>query len=253
MNLVTVIIPYYKNRNFIKDCLVSVLKQTYKNLEIIIIYDDTNHKDLIYIKTLTHIDSRVKIIVNKKNLGAGNSRNIGIQKSKGKFISFIDADDIWKLHKIKYQVDRMIKFNLNCTHTSYGIIDKKNNIIGKRIARDFMDYKSLLKSCDIGLSTVMIKREVLTKDCKFANLKTKEDFIFWLKILRNRYKFIAIKAKLTNWRNTPDSLSSSSVQRIKDAFTVYFKYENFNMMKSIFYVSILSFNFLKKSLLQKKF
>ena len=82
MNLVTVIIPYYKNRNFIKDCLVSVLKQTYKNLEIIIIYDDTNHKDLIYIKTLTHIDSRVKIIVNKKNLGAGNSRNIGIQKSK---------------------------------------------------------------------------------------------------------------------------------------------------------------------------
>lgn len=251
MHLVSVIIPYYKNRNFIKNCLDSVLKQTYKKQEIIIIYDDINYKDLTYIKRLTQIDKRVKIIVNRKNLGAGNSRNIGIKKSKGKFISFIDADDTWKLHKIKYQVERMIKFDLKCTHTSYGIIDKKNNIIGKRIARDFLDYKSLLKSCDIGLSTVMIKREIITKDCKFANLKTKEDFIFWLMILRNNHKFIAIKAKLTNWRNTPDSLSSSSIQKIRDAFTVYSKYENFNIVKSIFYVLILSFNFLKKSLLQK--
>ena len=91
----------------------------------------------------------------------------------------------------------------------------------------------------------------LTNKQKYINLKTKEDFIFWLKILRNNYKFIAIKAKLTNWRNTPGSLSSSSIQKIRDAFTVYSKYENFNIVKSIFYVMILSFNFFKKSLLQK--
>ena len=112
MDLVSVIIPYYKNRSFIKICLNSVLKQTYKKLEIIIIYDDPDQKDLIYIKSLINSDRRVQIIINKKNLGAGVSRNIGIKNSKGKFISFIDSDDTWKLHKIKYQINIMIKLSM---------------------------------------------------------------------------------------------------------------------------------------------
>ena len=112
-----------------------------------------------------------------------------------------------------------------------------------------MDYESLLKYCDIGLSTVMIKRDIISKTGGFANLKTKEDFVLWLKLLRNNYEFIAINEVLTNWRSTPNSLSSSSLQKIKDAFVVYSSYENFNIMKSIFYVLILSVNFFKKSLL----
>jgi teichuronic acid biosynthesis glycosyltransferase TuaG len=253
MDLVSVIIPYYKNRSFIKICLNSVLKQTYKKLEIIIIYDDPDQKDLIYIKSLINSDRRVQIIINKKNLGAGVSRNIGIKNSKGKFISFIDSDDTWKLHKIKYQINIMIKLDLKCSHTSYCIVNEKNKIIGKRIARDFLNYKSLLKSCDIGLSTVIIRKNIITNTCKFANLKTKEDFVLWLKILKKNYEFIAINQVLTNWRSRPESLSSSSMQKIKDAFTVYSRYENFSIIKSIFYLFLLSFNFFKKSLLQKYF
>ena len=253
MDLVSVIIPYYKNRSFIKTCLNSVLKQTYKKLEIIIIYDDPDQKDLIYIKSLINSDRRVQIIINKKNLGAGVSRNIGIKNSKGKFISFIDSDDTWKLHKIKYQINIMINLDLKCSHTSYCIVNEKNKIIGKRIARDFLKYKSLLKSCDIGLSTVIIRKNIITNTCKFAKLKTKEDFVLWLKILKKNYEFIAINQVLTNWRSRPESLSSSSMQKIKDAFTVYSRYENFSIIKSIFYLFLLSFNFFKKSLLQKYF
>ena len=253
MDLVSVIIPYYKNRSFIKSCLNSVLKQTYKKLEIIIIYDDPDQKDLIYIKSLINSDRRVQIIINKKNLGAGVFRDIGIKNSKGKFISFIDSDDTWKLHKIKYQINIMIKLDLKCSHTSYCIVNEKNTIIGKRIARDFLNYKSLLKSCDIGLSTVIIRKNIITNSCKFAKLKTKEDFVLWLKILKKNYKFIAINQVLTNWRSRPDSLSSSSMQKIKDAFTVYSRYENFSIINSIFYLFLLSFNFFKKSLLQKYF
>jgi teichuronic acid biosynthesis glycosyltransferase TuaG len=253
MDLVSVIIPYYKNRSFIKTCLNSVLKQTYKKLEIIIIYDDPNQKDLIYIKSLINSDRRVQIIINKKNLGAGVSRNIGIKNSKGKFISFIDSDDTWKLNKIKYQINIMIKLDLKCSHTSYYIVNEKNKIIGKRIARDFLNYKSLLKSCDIGLSTVIIRKNIITNACKFANLKTKEDFVLWLKVLKKNYEFIAINQVLTNWRSRPESLSSSSIQKIKDGFTVYSRYENFSIAKSIFYLFLLSFNFFKKSLLQRHF
>ena len=83
MKLVSVIIPYYKKIKFIEDCIVSVLKQTYKKIEILIIYDDPSNKDLKKILQLKKRDKRIKIIKNKVNLGAGQSRNIGIKKARG--------------------------------------------------------------------------------------------------------------------------------------------------------------------------
>ena len=96
MDLVSVIIPYYKKKEYIVSTLDSVLKQTYKNLEIIIIYDDQEREDLKFIKKLIKLDKRISLLINKKTLGAGLSRNYGIKKCKGKYVSFIDADDIWK-------------------------------------------------------------------------------------------------------------------------------------------------------------
>ena len=96
MELVSIIIPYFKKREYITATLNSVLKQTYKNFEILIIYDDQEKEDLKFLKKLIRQDKRISLIINKKSIGAGLSRNNGIQKSKGKFISFIDADDLWK-------------------------------------------------------------------------------------------------------------------------------------------------------------
>jgi teichuronic acid biosynthesis glycosyltransferase TuaG len=96
MNLVSVIIPYYKKKEFILKSINSVLKQSYKNFEIIIIYDDREKEDLDLIKKIVSIDKRIKLIINKKSLGAGLSRNRGIKKAKGDFISFIDSDDLWE-------------------------------------------------------------------------------------------------------------------------------------------------------------
>ena len=81
MDLVSVIIPYHKKRNTIKETLISVINQSYENLEVLIIYDDTNLNDFEYLQNITKLDSRVKIIKNKTKLGAGLSRNIGIEKS----------------------------------------------------------------------------------------------------------------------------------------------------------------------------
>ena len=102
---VSVIIPYYKKLNFIKKTLRSIKNQTYKNLEIIIIYDDQDLFDLKYIKKLIKTDCRIKLVVNKNPLGAGLSRNLGIKIAKGSFVAFIDADDLWKKNKIQLQLD----------------------------------------------------------------------------------------------------------------------------------------------------
>ena len=129
MDLVSVIIPYYKKRNFVKESIVSVINQTYDYLEIFIIYDDINLNDLEFLQEISKLDNRIKIINNNKRLGAGLSRNKGIEQSNGKYIAFIDADDTWVPDKLKDQISFMKKNSYQISHTSYFIIDEKKKII----------------------------------------------------------------------------------------------------------------------------
>ena len=99
MDLVSIIIPYYKKKEFINNTITSIINQTYKNFEIIIIYDDEDTSDLKFISEMQKRDKRINIIKNLKNEGAGNSRNKGIEKAKGKYIAFIDSDDTWQKKK----------------------------------------------------------------------------------------------------------------------------------------------------------
>tara|TARA_A100001011_G_scaffold69033_1_gene70422 strand:- start:1248 stop:1994 length:747 start_codon:yes stop_codon:yes gene_type:complete len=247
MDLVSVIIPYYKKRNFVKETIVSVINQSYDYLEILIIYDDTNQNDLEFLQDISKLDNRIKIINNIKRLGAGPSRNKGIDQSNGKYIAFIDADDTWTQDKIKEQISFMKKNNYQISHTSYFIIDEKKKIVGQRKARDLLSINEILKSCDIGLSTVIIEKKVIVDTkTKFPQLVTKEDFVFWLKLLKKNHKFFAFDNNLTNWTNSKNSLSSSTIQKLFDGFKVYNYYMNFNIIKSIYYLICLSLNYLKK-------
>ena len=243
--LVSVIIPYFKNKKFISKTIKSVVDQTYKKLEIIIIYDDENHNDLNFIRSFKLKDKRIKIIKNKKNLGAGLSRNVGIQNSVGEYICFIDSDDLWNRNKIKKQLFFMKKANIDISHTSYSIINERGAKLSIRKARD-LKYEDLIDSCDIGLSTVMIKSNILNKKDLFPNLKTKEDYVLWLKLTKKGKKFFAIKDELTSWRNTKNSLSSSLIQKLIDAFKVYNQFEKNNFFVSILRVFNLSFKYLNK-------
>lgn len=246
MDLVSVIIPYFKKPKFIEATLNSVISQTHKKLEIIIIYDDDDKRDLKFIEKLRKKDKRIKIIVNEKSLGAGLSRNLGIKKSKGKFIGFIDSDDLWKPNKIKYQLNFMKRKNYLISHTSYKIINENNQILGSRRARNFNNFKQLLKSCDIGLSSVLLKKNILNKNCLFPDLKTKEDFVLWLNILKRKIQIGSVDKYLMDWRKLNNSLSSSVIQKLLDGFRVYYSYMKFNWLISIYLLTCLSLNFLKK-------
>jgi len=245
MDLVSVIIPYYKKKEYITSSINSVLKQSYKNLEIIIIYDDSNHEDLITLNKLKKKDKRIKIFINKKNIGAGLSRNKGIKLSKGKFIAFLDSDDLWSSNKLKKQIFFMKKNKIKISHTSYYIINYNNKIIGHRKAKD-LSHMQLLRSCDIGLSTIILDKRLIKNNIKFASIKTKEDYVLWLQITLNEKKIYALFNNLTKWRKLDNSLSSSTFQKIKDGYLVYRKYMKFSQVKSIFYLGLLSINFILK-------
>ena len=244
-DLISIIIPYYKKREYISETINSVLNQSYRKFEILIIYDDDNLSDLNYLEKLFQSEEKIRIIKNSQTIGAGLSRNKGIQNSKGEYIAFIDADDIWKKYKLENQINFMKK-KIKFSHTTYEIIDKNDRVLGERVSRNFEKVDDLIKSCDIGLSTVILKKEIINDETKFPNLKTKEDFVLWLKILQRNISINSLNENLTSWRKLENSLSSSITQKLKDAFKVYNHYMKFNFIKSCYYVICLSIKFLKK-------
>ena len=240
-DLVSIIIPYYRKKLFFEKTIDSINSQTYKNFEIILIYDDNNRSDLLFVKKVLKKNKNKKIIVNKKNLGVGISRNRGINKSKGKFLSFIDADDVWSRNKLKKQIKFMEKNSLDFSYSDYSIINEKGILIKKIKSPKTIKFKNLLFSCDIALSSVTIRSNLLKSE-KFSNIKTKEDYLLWLKLSQKNIKMMGIRENLISWRKTNNSLSSSIVQKFKDAFLVYNKYLKLNFLVSIVLIFFLSIN-----------
>ena len=223
-----------------------MLSQSYKNFEIIIIYDDEENTDFIFLKKIKNLDKRIFLFKNKKNIGAGLSRNKGIKLSRGKFIAFLDADDTWHRDKLKKQIYFMKKNSIKISCTSFIVTDPDGNYLKSRIVKKIYTFNDLLTDCPIGLSTVMIKKKIINKNIKFPNLKTKEDYVLWLKISKI-YSIYGINSKLTYWRNTDNSLSKNITQKFLDGFRVYKIYMNLSVIKSSYHLILLTINYLLKN------
>ncbi len=245
MPLISIIIPYYKKKEFISRCLKSVYEQSYSNYEVILIYDDEDIKDYQYIMSFKKIYRKFLIIKNKKKRGAGEARNIGIQFAKGDYIAFIDSDDVWHREKLKVQITLMKKNNWAISHTSYKIIDRNNVITNTRRARN-LNFDNLIKSCDIGLSSVIMKKSLFNNKIKFPNLKTKEDYVLWLKIAKKGIIIQGIGKVLMKWQKSNNSLSSNTLRKLFDGYSVYKIYMNFSIIRSFYSLLVLSCNFIVK-------
>ena len=193
--------PYYKKDVFIDKTIESILNQTYQDIEILIIDDELNEQSSKVLKNLSDRDKRIKILLNEKNLGAGLSRNKGIEMATGEYIAFCDCDDLWSKFKLEDQLNFMKKFNIDFSFTAYQIIDKEGKIIGSRSAKNNISFDELILSCDIGLSTVMLKKKLFNnKNFYFPNIKTKEDYVVWLKLSQNGVKMKGINKNYSYYR-----------------------------------------------------
>ena len=241
--------PYYKKSEFIYESINSILNQTYQKFEIIIVDDELSKNSLKVLRDIKNLDQRIKILKNEQNLGAGQSRNGAIKSCNGKYIAFCDCDDLWKPQKLEKQIKFMEEQSLRFSFTAYEIINKNNLIIGARKAQRIISFKQLRNSCDIGLSTVIMKKNVFEDDkLRFGKTKTKEDFILWLLLAKNGVDICGLNECLVSWRKNSGSLSSSNVQKITDGYKVYRNYLQYSRIKSLFFLIILSFNFMLKKI-----
>lgn len=244
MKKVSVIIPVYNSSKYILECVDSVLNQTYKNLEIIIIDDKSQDNSVEIIKQIN--DKRIILIEQPNNLGVALTRNRGIEVSTGSYICFIDSDDKWKTKKIEKQLKFMNKKNCAFSYTGYEFADKNCIPNGKKVfVPNKISYNEALKNTTISTITVMFDMEKLSKeDIYMENIKS-EDTACWWKVLKKVKYAYGLNEILSYYRKVPKSLSSNKFKAIIRTWNLY-KHENINIVKRIYYFMHYIVNAIKR-------
>ena len=237
------VIVTYNSPELINSCIDFITKHTRATSYEIVIVDNGSERQ--WFSDFYKNQTNTKLLRIEKNGPYGAAVNLGAMEARGKYLAFIDADDIWKKNKIRDQIKFMKHNKLKISHTSYSIINEKGQKISKRDIKYKLSYKDLINSCDIGLSTVIISKRLFLQH-KFSANKTKEDYSLWLRISK-KINIYGLKKELMLWRKTSNSLSSNILQKFYDAFDIYFNQEKFNFTTSVYRVLILSLNFLKKN------
>lgn len=244
-DLVSVVIPMYNAELFIKETITSVINQTYKNIEIIVIDDKSKDKSAKIVEEMQKLDSRIRYIEVAENKGVANARNIGIKNSKGRFIAFIDSDDLWKPNKLENQIKFMLDNNYGFTFTAYEYINENGATMNKIIhTKNCVNYKNLLQGNCIGCSTVIIDKSIISKI--YMPEVRHEDYVTWLNILKLGNKAYGLEENLGYYRKFKNSLSGNKIQAAKWTWNIYINVEKLPRHKAIYYFTKYALKNIKK-------
>ena len=233
--LVSIIMPNYNSEKFIKDSVKSVISQTYKNWELIIVDDCSTDSSLNLLEELC--DDRIRIFRNKVNSGAAASRNQAIELAQGRWIAFLDSDDLWSEDKLIRHIRFMLDSNSAFSFTHYAVLDSNNYMVTEFApSNDLYDYNAILKHCYIGCSTVIYDSEKIGKILMPTDAIKREDFACWLKILKTCEYARCFHECLTTYRVHSASVSSNKLKMVKYQWNVYRKSEGLSLVKSIYYM-----------------
>lgn len=235
-NLVSIITPSYNSAKFIGKTIESVLDQIYQNWEMIIVDDVSPDNSNKIIEEYSKKDTRIKLIKLEQNSGAAVARNRAIKESKGRYIAFLDADDMWKPEKLEKQIEFMRKNNYAFTYTAYEKIDENGLVFGEIGVPLKVSYNQLLKICVIGCLTAIYDVEKLGKVYMPTNTK-REDFATWLNILKKVDFAYGIKQNLSQYRVYKSQSSNKKVKMAKENWKLYREIEKLNIFKAIYYFS----------------
>lgn len=179
-DLVSIIMPSYNTAQYITETIQSVINQTYQNWELIIV-DDCSTDDTDFVVSKIN-DQRIIFLKNKKNSGAAVSRNRALREAKGKWIAFLDSDDLWKPDKLEKQIQFMKKNNYSFSYTNYEEIDVDGNDTGVKVTGPKKITKTgMFNYCWPGCLTVMYDASKIGL-IQICDIKKNNDYAMWLKV-----------------------------------------------------------------------
>lgn len=245
-DLVSIITPAYNAAEYIAETIESVLAQTYPKWEMLIVNDCSKDNAAEIVQSYADKDNRIKLINLKQNSGAAVARNIAIQNAKGRYIAFLDSDDLWKKEKLQKQLGFMQQNGYAFTFTAYEHFkDRKENIQNLVKVPESLNYKQALKGNQIGCLTVMLDR-MQVQNINFSKQKH-EDYILWLNILKQGVTAYGLNESLALYRTgNSKSISSNKLQSAFWTWNVYRETQKLSVLKIIYYMCFYCLNGLKK-------
>lgn len=232
--LISVVMPCFNSANTIVESINSVLSQTYKNFELIVVDDYSTDDSVNIVEEIAAKDTRVKLIQNQLWKGASGARQTAINASLGMFIAFLDSDDLWHEDKLAICISFLTKHRLKFIYTDYYMFshDVEKKVIYRTPVK--ITYKDLLKFCPIGCLTVILHRELL-EDVKFRE-ESKEDYLLWLDILRTGVIAYRADGCLSFYRIGSSTLSSNKLAEIKKQFNIIYRLHEVSLFNSVIYI-----------------
>ena len=231
--LVTVITPSFNSAKFIAQTIQSVQNQSYDNWELIIVDDCSTDETVNIIKDFVANDNRIFLYQLEKNSGAGIARNLAIQKANGRFISFLDSDDLWKREKLKTQVDYLLSNNVPFTFSYYECINEEGKLLNKIVkAPQKLTFNKLFFCNFVGNLTGIYDVNYFGK-IPISKIRKRQDWIVWLTILKKIKTAKPIPESLAFYRVRTDSISASKIVLLKSNYSVYRQFHQLNIFMAI--------------------
>ncbi len=237
MHKVSIITPAYNCEKFIKSTIQSVLNQTYQNWEMIIVddasTDGTYNLALEYAKQ----DERIKVIKNQENAGIGFTRNVAIENATGRYLAFLDADDLWSKEKLSKQVLFMAKNKYPISYTSYVFINENGDLKKKGYVRadKDMDLHKYMKDTKIGLSTSMIDLQITGRPPIPRERNVREDFETWIGMFNQGHKAYGLDDILALYRVRDNQISGNKAKAAAQQLQRYMKEDSLPVHKRFYY------------------
>lgn len=233
---VSIIVPVYNAAKYIKETIATVRSQTYTNWELILVDDGSSDDSKLLITDLLadYKDDRI-FFFTKENSGAARTRNYGLSKATGRYITFLDADDLWNSKKIEKQIAFMQKEQAAFSFTGYEFGDENGRRTGKIVkVPQTLTYKQALQNTTIFTSTVMFDTDKIDKDNLNMPIIKSEDTALWFKILHMGYTAYGLNENLVLYRRVGGSLSANKFEALKRIWNLYRKSEHLSVFSSAY-------------------
>lgn len=247
-NLISVIIPVYNAEKYLEKTLNSIYAQTYRNFEIILVDDRSTDTSAEIIAE--HMKEHKEIVyhLQEENKGAAVARNTALSLAKGRYVAFLDSDDIWKPEKTEKQLKLMEENDAAFAFTAIEMIDDNGEIVKKkRKVKKKVNYKFLLRNTMIPTSSVIIDRSK-SGEFQMPLRRSGQDYATWLQLLRGGAVAYGINEALVQYRVGHKSLSSNKFKSFKQVWEIQTQNEHINKFSAFFNVICFGFNALKKYL-----
>lgn len=236
--LISIIVPVYHVENYIAQTMDCVYEQTYEKWELLLI-DDCGGDNCVkimedYIRQKG--DSRIRLIHQPSNMGAAKARNRGLTEAKGRYIAYLDADDLWTPEKLERELAYLKDKEAAFVFTGYEFADQNGNGTGKVVrVPESLNYKEALKNTTIFTSTVMFDTEKISKEMLEMPVMKSEDTALWWRILRNGYVAWGLDENLVKYRRAGRSLSSNKLEAVRRIWTLYRRAEGMSILNSAYH------------------